>query len=114
MSFSSKRRVTFGHAELDQLDVPAVYKHSSLGYERYKSNPQLYLPDGSLRRKFSLPKLSESIEQFRECRYLRRNSLVDPHITDIEVKNIFNFSKPSTPASESNSDSEVFVDNDSD
>lgn len=32
----------------------------------------MYLPDGSLKRKFSLPKLSDSLKQVSECRYIRK------------------------------------------
>lgn len=34
----------------------------------------MYLPDGSLRRKFSLPKLSDSLKAVSECRYIRKRN----------------------------------------
>lgn len=96
---------SFGQ-ELNQLTDPTSYRHSKPGYERYKSNPHIYLPDGSMRRKFSLPKLSESIEQFKECRYLRRGSLLEPPVTDNEISGIFSFSKPNSLNEDVDSDSD--------
>lgn len=82
-----------------------MYKYSNVGYERYKQNPHFYLPDGSLKRKFSLPKLSDSLEAVRQCRYLRKRhsmgggecgdydddetSSSNFHEFDYDIKNIF-------------------------
>ena len=68
------RRVSFGQIELQQLDIPIMYKHSNVALERFKLNPNFYLPDGTLKRKFSLPKLSDTLEQVKNCGYLRRHS----------------------------------------
>ena len=38
------RRVSFGQVELNQLEIPIVYKHSNVALERYKLNPNFYLP----------------------------------------------------------------------
>ena len=88
-SLCLKRRQSCGQIELDQLEIPTVYKHSNVAIEKYKSNPDYFLPDGTPKRKFSLPKLSESIEQVKQCRYLRRGSVVEPLISDFEITNIF-------------------------
>lgn len=84
---ASKRHVSFGQIELSQLEIPTVYKYSNVGFERYKLNPHFYLPDGSLKRKFSLPKLNETLEAVKDCRYLRRNSIESNE--NVDVKNIF-------------------------
>ncbi len=86
---SAKRRVSFGQIELNQLEIPTVYKYSNVGFEKHKLNPNFYLPDGSLRRKFSLPKLTDTIETIKNCRYLRRNSLDEDRPSHSEVVNIF-------------------------
>lgn len=72
-SSDPRRRVSFGQIELSQLEIPTVYKHSNIGFEKYKSNPNFYLPDGSLRRRFSLPRMSETLDAVRNCSYLRHN-----------------------------------------
>ncbi len=73
--------------ELTQLDIPTVYRHSNAAFERYKSNPEFYLPDGTIRRKYSLPKLSEALEQVKNFKYLRRYSIdLDNHA---DTSNIF-------------------------
>lgn len=89
-----KRRVSFGQIELTQLEIPTVYKYSNIGYERYKLNPHFYLPDGSLKRKFSLPRLSDTLDSVKNCRYLRRFSM-DAQEDNIDVKNIFKDLQPS-------------------
>lgn len=71
---AKQRRVSFGQIELQQLDIPVMYKHSNVALERFKLNPNFYLPDGKLKRKFSLPKLSDTLEQVKNCGYLRRHS----------------------------------------
>ena len=71
---AKQRRVSFGQIELQQLDIPVMYKHSNVALERFKLNPNFYLPDGTLKRKFSLPKLSDTLEQVKNCGYLRRHS----------------------------------------
>jgi hypothetical protein len=87
---TGKRRVSFGQIELSQLEIPTVYKHSNVGLEKHKLNPNFYLADGSLKRKFSLPKLTDSIESVRDCRYLRRSSLEsDEVVSHADVVNIF-------------------------
>ncbi len=76
-----------GQIELNQLDIPTVYRHSNAAFERYKSNPEFYLPDGTIRRKYSLPKLSEALEQVKNFKYLRRYSIdFDKHV---DTSNIF-------------------------
>ena len=42
----------------------------------------MYLPDGSLRRKFSLPKLSDSLKAVSECRYIRKRNEDDNYDSD--------------------------------
>ncbi len=86
----TRQRVSFGQIELKQLDIPTVYKYSNVGFEKHKLNPNFYLPDGSLKRKFSLPKLTDTIETIKNCRYLRRNSLdEDKSPSHVDVVNIF-------------------------
>lgn len=92
-SVASKRRVSFGQIDLNNLDNPKLYRYSnSAAYERYKFNPHYYLPDGSLKRKFSLPKLSDTLEAVKNCNYLRRQS-IDETADQLEVVNIFKDSK---------------------
>lgn len=105
ISKNQKTSTSFGQ-KLNQLSDPTSYRHSNPGYERFKANPQIYLPDGSMRRKFSLPKLSESIEQFKECRYLRRGSLLEPPVTDNEISGIFSFEKPNSLNEDEDSDTQ--------
>lgn len=88
-STSNKRRVSFGQIDLNNLDNPKLYRYSnSAAYERYKFNPHYYLPDGSLKRKFSLPKLSDTLEAVKNCNYLRRNS-IENTADQTEILNIF-------------------------
>lgn len=94
---AKQRRVSFGQIELQQLDIPIMYKHSNVALERFKLNPNFYLPDGTLKRKFSLPKLSDSLEQVKNCGYLRRHSTGNSNSNNnyegdydiADVKNIF-------------------------
>lgn len=97
---NSKRRVSFGQIELTQLEIPIVYKHSNVAFERFKLNPNFYLPDGTLKRKFSLPKLSDTLAAVQNCGYLRRHSISNSAESnsnsnssdsenDCDVKNIF-------------------------
>jgi hypothetical protein len=92
---SSKRRVSFGQIELSQLEIPVVYKYSNLGLEKYKLNPNFYLPDGSLKRKFSLPKLGDTIGVVKECGYIRLNSIETDKPSHYEIVNIFKDLDPS-------------------
>lgn len=89
----NKRQVSFGRIELTQLEIPTMYKYSNIGYEKFKLNPHFYLPDGTLKRKFSLPKLDETLEAVKNCRYLRKNSLEEAE--NVDVKNIFRDIEPS-------------------
>ena len=97
-SLNNKRRVSFGQIELNQLEIPAVYKYSNVGLEKYRINPNFYLPDGSLKRKFSLPKLNDTIEAIKNCRYLRRNSqelAAQEKMSHSDAVNIFKDLNPS-------------------
>ncbi|CAF0854664.1 unnamed protein product, partial [Brachionus calyciflorus] len=82
-----KRKVRFGQVELNQLDIPIMYRHSNVAMEKFKLDPHFYLPNGNLKRKFSLPKLDEALEAIKNCRYIRKNSLEQEEC--IDVKNIF-------------------------
>ena len=95
---ATKRRVSFGQIELNQLEIPVMYKHSNVAFERYKLNPNFYLPDGTLKRKFSLPKLSDTLDAVKNCGYLRRHSTNESFPNNVggseseyelDVKNIF-------------------------
>ena len=61
----------------DPLDIPVVYKYSNAGLERYKADPTFYLPNGEMRRKYSLPALTDSIEMVKNLFYLRHNANED-------------------------------------
>lgn len=93
---TNSRKGSIGRVELNQLEIPTVYMHNNVGYERYKQNPHFYLPDGTLKRKYSLPKLSESLEAVKDCTYLRRYSYNEPD--DCDVINIFKDSADSVIA----------------
>ena len=95
-----KRRNTVGKIELNQLEIPTIYKHSNVAIEKYKSNPEYYLPNGLPKRKFSLPKLTDSFEQVKTCGYLRRSSLIEASVAEEEIQNIFNFSRLSNKSDE--------------
>lgn len=85
----SKRRVSFCQIDLNQLDNPKLYRYTNTAaYDRFKFNPHYYLPDGTLKRKFSLPKLSDTLEAVKNCNYLRRKS-IDNIADQLEVINIF-------------------------
>jgi hypothetical protein len=79
----SKRHVSFR-----KLTDQNGSETRNAGFERYKFNPDYYLPDGSLRRKFSLPKLCESLEAVKHCGYLRRNSM-DSSYEPIDLNSLF-------------------------
>lgn len=82
-----KRQVSFGKVELNQLDIPTLYRHSNVAMEKFKLDPYFYLPNGNLKRKFSLPKLDETLEAIKNCRYIRKPpSEIDENI---DVTNIF-------------------------
>ena len=101
-SVTSKRRVSFGQIDLNNLDNPKMYRYSnSAAYERYKFNPHYYLPDGSLKRKFSLPKLCDTLEAVKNCNYLRRNS-IESTADQIEIVNIFREDQKLINSAESN------------
>ncbi len=86
---STKRRVSFCQIDLNQLDNPKLYRYTNTAaYDRFKFNPHYYLPDGTLKRKFSLPKLSDTLEAVKNCNYLRRKS-IDNIADQLEVINIF-------------------------
>ncbi len=93
-NIGTKRRTSYGQITIDS---PTILRNAA--NERFKFNPDYFLPDGTLRRKFSLPKLSDSLEQFKACRYIKRNSLVEPTVDESDVSNIFKYSKPGTPES---------------
>jgi hypothetical protein len=48
--------------------------HSNAALEKYKFNPNYYLPDGSLKSKFLLPQLKDTLESAKKCRYLRQST----------------------------------------
>ena len=62
-------------------------------YDTSVVNPNYYLPDGTLKRRFSLPKLKDALEMVKHCRYLRKFSIdrsIDPDEKDFEdVRSIF-------------------------
>jgi hypothetical protein len=72
-----------------QIEMPDLYKHSNLGYERFNKN--FYLPNGTLKRKYSLPQLSDCMESVKNCEYLRRhNSSIDNNNNKKDdINNIF-------------------------
>jgi hypothetical protein len=73
-----------------------LYRYSnSAAYERFKFNPHYYLPNGALKRKFSLPKLSDTLEAVKNCNYLRRKS-IEETADQLEVVNIFKENKTYT------------------
>lgn len=82
-----KRQVSFGKVELNQLDIPTLYRHSNVAMEKFKLDPYFYLPNGNLKRKFSLPKLDETLEAIRNCRYIRKHK--DEMEENIDVTDIF-------------------------
>lgn len=98
-SFSLQRKVSFTKIDTDELDIPKQYKHSSDALEKYKFNPNYYLPDGSLKRKFSLPLLKDSLEAVKGCSYLRNRETsscdltTEEHVAYLETDNGNNESK---------------------
>jgi hypothetical protein len=100
---STKRRVSFCQIDLNQLDNPKLYRYTNTAaYDRFKFNPHYYLPDGTLKRKFSLPKLSDTLEAVKNCNYLRRKS-IDNIADQLEVINIFKNSHNNNNNNNSNS-----------
>lgn len=82
-----KRQVSFGKVELNQLEIPTLYRHSNVAMEKFKLDPHFYLPNGNLKRKFSLPKLDETLEAIKNCRYIRRRP--SENDDNVDVTNIF-------------------------
>ena len=68
------RKVSFTQIDLNELEIPKTLKHSNAALEKYKFNPNYYLPDGSLKAKFLLPQLKDTIESVKNCRYIRQFS----------------------------------------
>jgi hypothetical protein len=83
-SYSLQRKVSFTKIDTDELDIPKHYKHSSDALEKYKFNPHYYLPDGTLKRKFSLPLLKDSLEAVKGCNYLRMPETYSCELTSEE------------------------------
>ncbi|RNA42972.1 hypothetical protein BpHYR1_047471 [Brachionus plicatilis] len=82
-----KRQVSFGKVELNQLEIPTLYRHSNVAMEKFKLDPHFYLPNGHLKRRYSLPKLDETLDAIKNCRYIRRGS--SEQEDNIDVTNIF-------------------------
>ena len=100
---------------MNQLDNPKLYRYSnSAAYERFKFNPHYYLPNGALKRKFSLPKLSDTLEAVKNCNYLRRKS-IEETADQLEVVNIFKENKSHassiTPTRDLNCNNSVVISN---
>ena len=56
--------------------------HSNEALEKFKFNPNYYLPDGKLKAKFLLPKLKDTIENAKNSRYIRQYSLDGEQVVD--------------------------------
>jgi hypothetical protein len=82
---SNNRRMSFTQVDMKELTIPKTYMHSNEGLEKCKMNPYFYLPDGSLRKRFSLPKLADTLAVAKKARYLRsKNKHLNRMKTSIE------------------------------
>lgn len=77
------RKVSFTQIDLNELEIPKPLMHSSDALEKYKFNPHYYLPDGTIKAKFLLPQLKDTIESVKDCRYIRQFSMEN----DEQIKN---------------------------
>ncbi len=94
------RKVSFTQVDLNELEIPKTYMHSNEALEKYKFNPNYYLQDGTLKTKFLLPQLKDSLETIKNCRYIRQYSIDggQPAKNDQDiVKYIFHDSSDSPP-----------------